>query len=242
MTNNIFERDKKNTPAPAICVADWDGTLSSGYSILDWMGFLYQQKIISVEYYNCLKSQFASYYSAKITYEELVTSCGSLYANAVNHIKSSIVNELARFFAETYKTHLQIYFPNLIKLLASHKIKLAIISGAPIEVIRAQCASIPILTRIFALEVLIISGLYTNIVKTNYGTFSMKENALKSLGNSYQIVAGIGDTESDTPLFQYADIGLFLGGHDYAQKPANTFNVTPNTIISTLDYFLSKRG
>ncbi len=189
-----------------VAIIDWDGTVRRGFTILDWMEYLYKHKIVGSHHIYKLKSYFQQYSDGGLSHDELAEITGNLYAKALRG-KSY---EKIRMLAEKYiwiwidKKKLFKEIVSLLENLKSINIKTVIISGAPLEVLE-QYAVILDFHKVYALKIdRNESGIYTGKVKENPGISAVKGKIIESLKNQYTIIYGFGNSESDIPIFKSA--------------------------------------
>jgi phosphoserine phosphatase len=194
-----------------ICLADWDGTLRAGYTVLDWLIHLSDLNITDKEYVQKFNGLLHSYRKGLIRYDALVSDAGSLYAAAISGKKTELITRAAAGFVRKDQKNLFPFCIPLLNYLRHKEIEVVVISGAPFEILAAYSEIMPI-SKIYGLRVKIDGdGYYSNQMKENYGVISSKLKAARSFSNNgHEIVLALGDSVSDKPLFASSSIGIYV--------------------------------
>jgi len=185
-----------------ICLFDWDGTLREGFTIIDWIDFLCNKNTIDHKYKTLTLDLFDSYASGILSHDNLAIETGKIYAESIHKIDVNLLADIAFQFIETDESRLFPFARPLLKSLRDKFIRIFIISGAPIEILRAYSRTM-FFDKIFGLEIASTDGLYTNNTVINPGSSSSKKKCLENYGK-LPVLAAFGNSISDTPLFDAA--------------------------------------
>jgi len=187
-----------------VAIIDWDGTIRHGFTIVDWMEYLYKHKIVGSHHIYKLKSYFQQYSDGDLSHDELAEITGNLYAKALRGKSYEKIRMLAEKYIRIDKKKLFKEMVSLLENLKSINIKIVIISGAPLEVLE-QYAVILDFHKVYALKIdRDESGIYTGKVEENPGISVIKGKIIEGLRKQYIIIYGFGNSESDVPIFKSA--------------------------------------
>ena len=201
---------------------DIDGTLVKGYSIFEFIKFLYEQETISKKSFDEVKKTISSYEAKKVSYKEFVVQIVSKYAEALKGKQFAEIMDKGKEFVNSGRLN---FYPYVIELLFDLNLRgrLVGISGSPIEIISAVRDYIGF-DAVIATELEVKDGIYTGNVKINMALKENKEAALKnylaennlSLGNSM----AFGDTAEDLSLLEKAKIAVAMNPNDELREIA----------------------
>jgi len=194
-----------------LALLDWDGTFREGWTLLDWVPFLVRHRVLEPSTHQRLNAIFDSYLEGQIDHDELAASAGEVYALGVAGASAGAISSLVSAYLEEDRRHLYRFVPDLCKLLRVHGLELAVITGAPMAVVSAYTAELGI-SHCHGLELSVAEGHFTGAIVLNPGLSTVKRELIASFGErGAVIVFAIGDSTSDTPLFQAATAGVIVG-------------------------------
>lgn len=189
---------------------DWDGTIRSGFTILSWSKFLVENKIISPKIIKDLESLFNLYLIKQITHDQLAERSAYIYANYLQGIAVDKVKRQAFLFTESDRFYLIDISLKLLSYLIDNSVKIVVISGAPLEVLSQYKNLLP-LSYVYGLELEHFDEKYTGKIISNPGIRETKKRLTESLiKRHWQIIVALGNSESDIPLFEAADIRVIV--------------------------------
>ena len=198
-----------------LALLDWDGTLRSGFTIKSWIAFLVKEKLFDSSVEDSLLNLFNDYLYNKLTHDELSQSTAEIYASALKGFKERDISLAATRFLYEDKNLLNSFSLPLFSFLKKYEISIAIISGAPIEVIRAYKTMFNF-DEIFALECEIEDGIYSGNIKVNAGDSKEKNKVITSIAftNKYNFYFSMGNSSSDIPLLMASPIKAIVNNKD----------------------------
>jgi len=192
-----------------IAILDWDGTLSQGFSILEWIKFLsihFNEK----QYQNELNTEYKKYQTGKLKHDEFSISATSIYANFLKDKKVSIIEDLAVKFVREKLKNMSTDVAMLFYVLKKKEIKAYVLSGAPNELLK-------IYSRIYnfriigSLQLGKTKGKYNGEIILNSGVTIAKKNIVdKLLEKGNVLILGFGNSESDLPIIESAKNGFVM--------------------------------
>ena len=198
-----------------LALLDWDGTLRKGFTIKAWIAFLVKANLFDhgVEY--SLWKLFDDYANNKLSHDELSQLTAELYASALKGLREIDVSLAANRFLEEDKSFLNSFSIPLFSFLKENSISMAIISGAPIEVIRVYQKMFDF-DEFFALECETKNEVYSGNVKVNIGTYKEKSKVISYLAstNRYNFYMSMGNSKSDIPLFTATTINVIVDNNE----------------------------
>jgi HAD superfamily phosphoserine phosphatase-like hydrolase len=191
-----------------VAIFDWDGTLREGFSLIDWMFFLSKKNIVKLKALNDLDILFKQFERKEIIYADLADKANKIYAEALQGISKKEIQKKAKEFV---KTDIKIF--NFVKSFMEgvHRknAKNIIISGAPVELLEEYAVILPI-DMIYGLKLEIKNNVYTGKIIRNTAKKEVKKEIVNELKNEYKIKIGIGDSESDIPIIENAEIPIIV--------------------------------
>lgn len=159
-----------------------------------------------------LDSAFAAYFAGQITHDILAARSAHAYAAALAGSQVDDVERAAKLFATTESSE---FFPDSLAVLdelRKRKIHTLVISGAPEEILRehAHCLGI---NRVIGLQLGVSHGKFSGTICRNPGLKEEKERFVKQVidAASGRIVLAMGNSDSDTPLFEAANFSVIVG-------------------------------
>jgi len=225
-----------------IAIFDWDGTIRRDFTISAWLRHLAKAGLLPGSSVSKLNTEFAMYRNHVLSHDELAQRTAYVYASYLAGIsESDIGKEICPFIT----LDLGYLFPvslNLISHLQKKNLSIAVISGAPIEILM-QYQQILALDQVYGLRLETKSGSYTGNVTMNPGISAIKAKTVQELSYSAEcdIALAVGNSSSDNPLFRAARVNIVVNNpHLQTERPV--LHITPSTSIDRIVDFLSKEG
>lgn len=197
-------------PALAALI-DWDGTIRRGFTIVQWFEYLRETGTVPESAVTKLEFLFTTYADGGMPHDELARRTAKLYATSISGCREAdIVEQACRFHLRDQ--HMLI--PESVRLLTylrDHRITLISISGSPIETLRLfvdDCG----LERIYGLQCEVKRGKYSGNILFNPGDATTKQEIVAGLVETgrYHIIAAVGNSRSDVPLFRRAEVAMVV--------------------------------
>lgn len=182
-------------------VIDWDNTVRRGFTLFDWMEYLYSRNVIDRKVNKEIEAIQDLYADKKISHDEYAKQACAIYAKAMDGISVEMRNRLVTRYMRYDEKQLQPFAPGLFSYLKRYGIKPIIISGAPEYILEHYTERFGI-HKIYAFCEIIEHGRCIGSVKYNYG--ADKQKTVRLLCETYgrKPLIGFGDSNSDIPLFQ----------------------------------------
>lgn len=186
-----------------LALLDWDGTLRKGFTIKDWLKFLAKENIIESEFEEKLSILFEGYRRDELTHDSLSQESAELYASALKNSREQDILLAASSFLNEDKEFINTFSIPFLSYLKRHDFCVAIISGAPAEILKTYQKKLNI-DNVFALECEVKDGAYSGKIKSNLGISSQKHKAIHEIKKSgrYMFCLSMGNSSSDIPLLQ----------------------------------------
>lgn len=189
---------------------DWDGTLCPGFTLLPWCRFLVEERLLPKAAAIAVEELFLCYGNHELSHDDLCERTATFYAHGLAGAVAEDVAEAAERFLRTPAGATYSFVAPLLSEFESRRIAVAVISGAPGVILREHARNLPI-GRVFGMEVPIDrQGRYTGTVAENFGLAAQKLRAVNSLPRSAKIVLAVGNSASDLPLLQAAEIRILM--------------------------------
>jgi phosphoserine phosphatase len=208
---------------------DWDGTVRRGFTIVSWFDFLASIGAIPPDSAHHLKQLFEDYNRGKILHDDLAATSAKLYAQSLAGTKCAMIEARAHDFHNIDKAELFHQAVDLLRFLESRNVAVIVVSGAPAEVLACYQRVFSI-SAFHALTLKSENGFYTGHLIRNPGTAQGKRAALAELATtgSQNFLVGVGNSESDKPLFAAAKLSLVINNPSL-ELGNHYIHVTPNT-------------
>ena len=196
---------RRNQP---IAVVDWDGTFRRGFTILDWVHFVSLHRHFEPSVATELDTLYQDYQRHLIVYESFATQAASLYSQGLKGLPCKITRNLAAQFVLEDRSLFGFAKP-VFNTLLNHGLGIVVVSGAP-EVVLEVYRHKYLLLEVFGLKTTVSDDEWTGEVQENPATSSTKRHQVEALRERYEIVVGIGNTESDRPLLNAARLPILV--------------------------------
>jgi phosphoserine phosphatase len=198
-----------------LALLDWDGTFRRGFTVRDWVAFLVRHKCISVATENRLAGIFARYAAGRMTHDALADGTARCVARALRGKTIAAIAEATDAFARRDQRNLFHFSLAAFRYFKRHAFEVALVSGAPCEVLLRYAPYLPSDVQVFGLQYETKQGRYTGAVRRNPGVASVKDKIVRRLtsgGPARNFVVAMGNSPSDTPLFRTADFAVVVDG------------------------------
>ncbi|MFH2066481.1 MAG: HAD-IB family phosphatase [Pseudomonadota bacterium] len=200
-----------SAPPKKVCIADWDGTLSSGYTALHWLKFLVDNHLIEKQFLDEFHRCLFLYEKREINYRELVIVSANTVASSLKGIGSEVVENISIDFTVKALAYIFPFVTDLIRILKEHDIGFIIISGAPKEALGPICKQLGI-DELYAVDfTLDQNNCYNGFVLNNYGLLEKKQEAINIiLSHKVDVLFGMGNSGYDLPILEAAKNKIFV--------------------------------
>ncbi len=219
----------------SLCICDWDGTLRPGFLIVDWVLYLSKKLSVPSVRHHQLLTFVERYRANEISYESFANAAIEVYAKVLSGLNCQDVRELSDAFVIEDSRNL---FPSSRPLLTAIKergYKIVVISGAPLIPLLSYSKLLRI-DHTFAVDAACNqNGFFEDRIIKNYALPQNKQRIINELiSRGFEIAMAFGDSASDKPLLDAAKYPFFVGAESRGINSQNYWNVTPDTIISTV--------
>lgn len=201
-------------PGPPVALLDWDGTVRNGWTLPGWMNALGADSGGSD-----LAAQFESrsrrYRAGKLSHDELVDEAETLYLEALaNHTPTSVAEAAAEFLRRD-RRNIRRFAAHLIDQLQRRGVEIMVISGAPSIVLDHYRDGLSI-SRVAGMEVVWENRVWKP--KINPGLSHVKAACVEDMCRGRRVIASFGDSASDGPLFDIAEVPVVVGSAFTSQR------------------------
>ena len=195
-----------------VCIADWDGTLSDGYTALHWIKHLSKLDFINKKYIEEFQKQILRFKQGHINYRKLVIMGASIVARSLKGKKAQEIDIATNGFSHQVLKYIYPFVFDFIHLLKEHDIKLIVISGAPKKALDQVCKKIGV-DELYAFDLNIDkNNLVIGDVSNNYGLIEKKQEIVNVIVSRYsEVILGMGNSDYDSPILEAAKNKLYMG-------------------------------
>jgi phosphoserine phosphatase len=197
-------------PDQKLALLDWDNTLRPGFTLTDWVNFLVRSKRFNPWLANDIAELVRSYSKGTASYPELSEKAPHLYAQGLGGQSATDIGRTADRFVRLDRSRLFPFTVPFLHLLDELKLDIHIVSGCPHEVLVAY---VRLLGQGTACGLIAEQehGFYTGRLAANYASAEGKKSVVAELLDGDRAFLAAGDSESDLPLFENAQIRLVFG-------------------------------
>ena len=195
-----------------IALIDWDGTVRKDFTIRSWSSYLHDKGLLSNYAVSAIEEQFRSYDIGKISHDILAENSANIFAKSLRGIHEKLIKGWIQEFIRRDNSSLLKRSLKLLQALYNRGIKLYVVSGAPREILLGYGKELSIYA-IYGLDMEIKKGKYTGEVNFNPGLSTNKKKVVEMIMQAphRRIVAAIGNSDSDMPLFDAAPVCVWIG-------------------------------
>jgi phosphoserine phosphatase len=200
-----------------IAILDWDGTLRRGFTIADWCKYLCGRGLLRLVVLEQLGTQFEAYSTGTMSHDELAFASAEIVANGLRGLSVEEVAAATKGFIDTDQGSIFRFGIDALSNLAQLGYSAYLVSGAPGSVVKSYTFPVELPLDFHCLEFISASGIYTGGLVSNPGISSIKKTIVDDIMSHIEkgrFVVAVGNSESDLPLFQYADVGLVIDNKD----------------------------
>ncbi len=191
-----------------IALFDLDGTLSRHFTMHRWVKYLHECKIGDERLREKLLQILIDYDEGNYSkgYYPFIRESGELYGEMLTGLKTGPIAEMGKEWSlKDAPMHIMKYGPALIRLLKGIGTIPTIVTGTPIEALPGARHFLGVQDRCYALEPDHVDGVYTGMIKYNTGLPDVKSGLVQKMAeNGHQILFGMGNQGSDSPLIKGA--------------------------------------
>jgi len=148
------------------------------------------------------------YAAGEISHDDLVLMAQDIYLEALAPHDPDSVAKLAAQFVEEDKQHLRPFAVHLLQQLRRLGLRPTVISGAPVIVLREYATTLP-LSGVWGLDVTYEDRTWS--AGRNTGLSTVKAAIVRELTERHRVVVSFGDSQSDAPLLEAAELPVVVG-------------------------------
>lgn len=195
-----------------IALLDVDGTLSKGYSAMEFLDYLLENKIISHGFYKEQKDIEKKYYDGIIDYDQWCLDFGISWEGGFKGHTVKGIDEAAKDFFKVFKKNIYPSSYDLIDLLKKHDYHTIIISTSAFEVINLIRKELNV-DEAFASKMSTENGVYTGKLITDFHLPGGKKRFIEEhlLGKyDWKDSLAAGDSSHDVDMLEMSDYPIAL--------------------------------
>ncbi len=187
---------------------DWDNTLRKGFTVVSWVKYLCNQRIVDETNYVELLHQFKLYESREIAYQQLSDNTTQIYAQSIAGVDVSNLEKLAYRFCQQDHSFFEFTSP-LLRILRESGIEIIVISGSP-KLVLLQYAKQLGINEVYGMDIEVKSGQYTGVLTKDYG--AEKREIVRDICKSKGLapILAFGDSAADDPLLKVSKYGFLI--------------------------------
>lgn len=187
---------------------DWDNTLRKGFTITDWMQYLFEKQVVSKEYYSNFMYQFELYNNHKIDYKKLSDNTTYIYANAITGKNVLEMENMAQDFCIKDQAVFS-FTDKLFKKFRENNIEIIVVSGTPQMLLNYYSRLLGI-DEAYGLVIGIAADCFVNVIQKDYGAY--KEDIVREIcvSKGRLPIFALGDSIADAPLIDKAKYGCYI--------------------------------
>ena len=202
---------------PQIVLCDWDNTLRKGFTVLAWARFLAGQGLFGT--LQDMRNLHAKFRRGSLTYEQFCKAMAVAYADGLaGRTQAEVLESGAAFIRSDIRRIFKFVRP-LWSYFDTKQFKVVVLSGAPEEALTLYASAVGFELG-GALRLETAKGLYTGKVVENCGLAVEKTAAVRRVSRSNDIVAALGDANSDRPLLNAARAKFVVLGASHNSVPS----------------------
>jgi phosphoserine phosphatase len=241
---------------PHIALLDWDNSLHEGWTLVPWAEFLSRESYIRDDGTLPEKlRELLSAYPAKASHDELALQTSEVYAQAIGNMpRSAILDAARRFVSDPRRFRPYPWTDSFLRGLHDLGIAPVIISGAPAEVLAAWVAPRKdVVAACFGLDApnaasAALSNDFLPVIAGtgNPATTEGKKKLVEQIKRmKRRVVLALGDSASDTALWEAADNRIYIGT---VMRPASSSSTliidTPSEVSAStlIDWVIARIG
>ena len=191
---------------------DVDGTLVKGFSLSDFVKFLYDKKYTSKENYDKFMHPLSLYHSSKLSYEAMAKLILKEYGNIIKGKTVSEIKELVQLFIKSEKFELYPYSIELINKMNSLGKTIAV-TGSPYHLAHGL-NNLFNFNKVAGTTYELKDNVFTGKVKKDMSIAIKKKKFIKDYIKTHSFNLkksfAFGDTEHDIPLFESVSNPIYL--------------------------------
>lgn len=202
-----------NRPIQRIAFCDFDGTLSKGYISMDFLDYVYAQKVYSKQSYEEQIRLYSRVKNKEISYERWCDKWGEVWAAGLKNQPYNLINKHAQEFFQQFKQNIYDSSYQLIKELKKAGYYVIAASVGAYEVVSLAASALG-MDECFATKLEFKDGVCTGNLATNIHVPGGKEKALdkivKEKNVSFENCMALGDSASDMEMFELVKTPIAL--------------------------------
>lgn len=179
----------------AWALVDWDNTIRPGFVMIDWVECLAGHDLIPPALTVSMREHERAWQEGKERYQDFIQYVVSAYRRAESMVDPQLLRDLAGAFVSQDTSFLTdgTVGSTLLQLFQDFNIKVHVVSGAPLVILREYQRRHDCIKR--------VTGISSE--KEVYNLFELKRDAALMYASNPALF-GIGDSETDIPLFEGA--------------------------------------
>ncbi|MBU1202221.1 MAG: HAD-IB family phosphatase [Nanoarchaeota archaeon] len=196
-----------------IAALDFDGTLSKGYISMEFLDYLFNNKLCNPNIYQKQMNALDNYNSKNISYNDWCKEWGILWAQGLNGQSVSQISEAAETFFEGFKNNIYSSSPKLVSLLKEKGYETVILSTGAKEVV-SLAADYLGAEKTYATRISVRDKTYSGRLLTDFHLPNGKRNFISKLKKtniySWDDSMGFGDSTHDIEVLDSVEIAVAL--------------------------------
>jgi len=222
----------------SIALSDWDLTFSKDFTIKPWVEFLASRNFFNPKELNNIKCYFKKFDKFRIPYEDLCTKVGFSYCRGLKGQTRHQITEAAKSFCSSGNLQLYSFAHKAIFSLHARGIEVVVITGAPVEPLRVFSSRFKFKLVGGLIPKISPQNYYTGELLINSGISIEKERLVKRVTKNRKVVIAFGDSESDLPLINPAQLGIMVGSPQMCSERIEAKHIryfTPQELSETIE-------
>jgi phosphoserine phosphatase len=192
---------------PEVALLDFDGTLHRGWTLgalLDGLALHGELAAYAAKEFHRYAERYAG---NRLAHDDLVELAEDLLRRAIGDVRPAVVAQVAELVANTSLAELFPFVRPLLAGLNDRGIQAVLVTGAP-HLVMSRVAPALGITRFWAYD---IEG--GGASSCNPGRSTGKAMIAATEGRHSRVRLALGDSGSDRPLWEAAEIAVGVGGH-----------------------------
>jgi len=202
-----------NKPVKKIAFCDFDGTLSKGYISMEFLDYVYGQKVYSEQSYKKQMKLFSEVKNGKISYEYWCEKWGEEWGAGLKNQPYDLIKKKAQAFFQEFKSNIYPSSYQLIKELKELGYYVITASVGAYEAVKLA-ASVLKMDECYATKLEVKGGICTGRLATDIHLPGGKEKALNEIIKikkvSFKDCIALGDSHSDMEMFHLVSTPIAL--------------------------------
>jgi HAD superfamily phosphoserine phosphatase-like hydrolase len=214
-------------PKKRLAVFDFDGTLSKGYSAIEFMNYLVGKKSYPQKNHAEQMDLMDQHRQGKLSYADWCLKWGETWAAGLKGQNFNDISEHAQTFFQGFKKNIYPESYGIVRLLKDDDYHVACLSLGAIEIIALAAENLG-MDEAYGTATSVDDGIYTGKILTNLHSPGGKEAMMKKLLADYlpDRSIGMGDSDSDIEFMGLARIPVAANPSEKLRQYAKRKNWT----------------